>query len=456
MATARRYSAQRRLRLLLALLGACTGAAWGAVAVCLALDPAVVTAVGAHGGASADAVVRAAVLLAAIPVGAFVGAGALDAVSHGWGRRPAILASSLLVALGAVLASVSGSVVRDLAVLVIGVGVGGSGIVVPKLAHELAERGHRRLTPRVRALAPSGAAAAVCLGLASDRSDLASGATVAWMVVVALALCAALVELGLPETPHWYAARNRLGAARDSLRRMNGPSATSEALDREMESVVLDAGMQGEQHPISVEDLRVPSIRQTVLAGFLLEVVQCLPLGLASLALAPVLIAGALADGGTSTGLSAPVALACLAWVLLGALALRRRGDRLMYAWILVGTGLSACGTLLLFLLPEFGSRAGAVIIAVVAVIDVLAQYVCVVPACTGGIDPHVPPWLLRSQRRGSAVVRPLVELVEVVGPLLLALLAPVRTGVAVVLVLQVVTLIAALVALPRAVAALR
>ena len=78
-----------------------------------------------------------------------------------------------------------------------------------------------------------------------------------------------------------------------------------------------------------------------------------------------------------------------------------------------------------------------------------------VVPACTGSIDPMVPPWLLRSQRRAGAAIRPLVQIGSVLGPTAL-LLVSAGAAVAVVLTCQVAAMLLALLALPRALAALR
>ncbi|MDU0349474.1 hypothetical protein RWX45_11645, partial [Actinomyces sp. MRS3W] len=74
-----------------------------------------------------------------------------------------------------------------------------------------------------------------------------------------------------------------------------------------------------------------------------------------------------------------------------------------------------------------------------------------------GGIDPLVPPWLLRSQRRATAVIRPLVQLVALLGPALLLVAVPSRAvALGVVLGCQVLSMLVAVFLLPRALAALR
>ena len=66
-----------------------------------------------------------------------------------------------------------------------------------------------------------------------------------------------------------------------------------------------------------------------------------------------------------------------------------------------------------------------------------------------------VPPFLLRSQSRASAVIRPLVQIVSVLGPTAL-LLVSAEVAIAVVLACQVASMLLALAALPRALAVLR
>ena len=126
------------------------------------------------------------------------------------------------------------------------------------------------------------------------------------------------------------------------------------------------------------------------------------------------------------------------------------------YAWILGGVGASACGVTLLALAGTVHGTGLIVLLAGVMVLLVACQFLAVTPACTGNIDPLVPPWLLRSQRRAAAALRPLVQLVSVLVPALLLARAPVAVAVGVVLSCQVLCLIAAVAALPWVLRALR
>ena len=103
MTTATQSSAQRRLRVHLGLVGTTTGAVWGAVGLSLVDGVAVRTALSA--APTARTALLMAALLAAIPVGSLLGAPVLDLLSHAVGRRPAALASGVLVAVGAATAA---------------------------------------------------------------------------------------------------------------------------------------------------------------------------------------------------------------------------------------------------------------------------------------------------------------------------------------------------------------
>lgn len=468
-----RHSApQRTLRLVLAAATATGGGAWGAVALSLAHHPDALAVLTGH--AEAAQVIFLLVLLAALPVGALAGAMPLDLVSRHAGRRPASLACAALVAVGSLLGLVTDGWGQCGAALVIGLGLGGYAVVTPKLAHELAERGHARLIPRLTAAVPAGAGLALLVGQAGGLAGDGAGLALAWVVPLLGALAAALGQVTLPETPHWYAAHGRLEAAVVALTRMVGPLEAAVGIDW----VMMDAGMHGEQRPVSASDLRVARVRRTVMVGGVLEVLQLLPLGLAGICLSPALIALVGADAAVGPGLDAHLAgglggaggagvlplwsgvLLAVGWLATALVALWRRSERLRMAWVMVGLGAAACATCLLLLVPQATERSaadGQAVVVSVAVLVAVAQYVCVAPACTGGTDPLVPPWLLRSQRRAQAVARPVVQLVTVLGPTaLLASGLPAAGVVAVCLTGQVLGLVALLGLAPRVSAALR
>ncbi|VEG27417.1 MFS transporter [Actinomyces howellii] len=441
-----RTPAQRRLRLLLGGVGGAAGGVWGAVSLVLVQDGSAAAVLA--GRAEPEALALVVALLAAVPVGSLLGAVPLDLLSHAVGRRPAVLVSAVLVILGSLLGGVTHSWGRPVGALIAGLGLGGYAVVAPKLAHELAARGHRRLVPRLSGLLPAGAGTALVLGELTRRWKPEEGPVGAWIVPLILAVAVLLLAIGLPETPHWYAAHGRVEAALASLRRMSGALEAAVGIDW----VLMDAGTLGEQHPLTAADLRIDRVRRTVLVGLVLELAQALPMGLAAICLAPAL----LAQGATEPPLAAVVVLAA-AWGVLGVLSLRRQPGRMLLAWVVAGTGVAACGVVLLFVLDGLDGPGARLLVLVVTTMLVAAQYVGIAPACTGGTDPLVPPWLLRSQRRAEAVLRPLVQLVTVLLPtVLLGSGVSVKATLGAVLALQVVGLLGLLGALGRINAALR
>ncbi|NDR54272.1 MFS transporter [Actinomyces sp. 565] len=457
MTTAKRTPPQRRLRALLLGSELASGAAWGAVGATLAGSSGARAALTAHGSAGADSLAPLLLTLAALPLGSLVGAPALDFVSRAGGRRPAMLTCAVLTVLGCLLAAADRSFLCVTGIGVVGLGVGGYAIVAPKLAHELAEHGHRRLMPRMRAAAPAGAGLAVLAGALGALLSPAQGVACAWTTPQLAAIGSLLLMLTLPETPQWYAAQGRVDAAYAALQRMLGGLEAAVGIDW----VMMDTGTRGEQHPIGRSDLAIKRVRRTVVAGLLLEAVQALPLGLASLCLGPSLLAQAVgAADAAGTGMTTlPVGIAAVlaaAWAAIALLGTRRRGDRYAYAWILAGIGASACGITLLALADTVHGVGLVALLAGVDALLVACQFLAVAPACTGSIDPLVPPWLLRSQRRAVATLRPLVQLVSVTAPALLLALVPAPTAIGVVLGCQVLSLLIAVVTLPWALAAMR
>ena len=455
MATATRTPAQKRLRALLISTTLASGAAWGALGASFAEDASTRATLTAHGLLDAQSLPALLLVLAALPLGSAVGAPALDVVSHTWGRRPAALACSALTAIGCPLAACDGHLLRAAGLGVVGMGLGGYAIVAPKLAHELAEHGHRRLMPRVRATAPAGAGLALACGALGAWLSPGHGVAPAWAVPLVAATVSLLLVLSLPETPHWYAAQGRLEEAYAALRRMVGSLEAAIGIDR----VMMDTGTRGEQHPLGRGDLSIARVRRTVAAGLLLELVQALPLGLAALCLGPPLLARAAdADAGSAqvpVPLGVAAALAA-SWVAVGLAGTRRRGDHLAYAWIIGGVGASACGVTLLALAGTIHGSGLVALLTGVLVVLVACQFLAVTPACTGSIDPLVPPWLLRSQRRAAAMIRPAVQLASVLVPALLLALTPAPVALGAALGCQVLCLVVAVATLPWALRALR
>ena len=109
MTTATRSAMRRRLGAHLACVGAAAGAVWGALGVSLADDGAARAALSQESDGSAGRIALLVALLSAIPLGSLLGAPVLDLVSHVAGRRSAVLAAGVLVALGAAVGVAPGS-----------------------------------------------------------------------------------------------------------------------------------------------------------------------------------------------------------------------------------------------------------------------------------------------------------------------------------------------------------
>lgn len=467
------YPAQRRLRLELAFAGASGGGVWGCIALTLAHDPGTSLVLGGlRGDAAASApaslspaaaLVYVLAALVAVPVGALVGAMPLDLLSHALGRRPAVMVCALLVSTGSLIGAVSAGWGQVVAAVLAGLGVGGYAIVTPKLAHELAQRGHTRLIPRLAALAPAGAGVALLAGEAGGLLAPRETPVCAWLAPMLASLAVFLLAMGLPETPHWYAARGNVEAAHAALQRMTDPLEAAVGIDW----VMMDAGMLGEQRPLSSADLRVDRLRRTIRVGAFLEMVQVLPFGIAAICLAPALLV--LAGGGLGQGaaLAAGTALPAwsaltlaLGWTAVAVVSRWRRPERMLLAWIMAGIGIAVMALVCLAGVLASGARGVGlvqVVLVVVAVLLVAAQYLCVAPACLGGTDPLVPPWLLRSQRRAQAVARPLVQIAAVGLPVaLLAAGVSAAVTLGVCLAVQLVGMLVVLAGMPRLAAALR
>lgn len=142
-------------------------------------------------------------------------------------------------------------------------------------------------------------------------------------------------------------------------------------------------------------------------------------------------------------------------WLLWAGIGYRRRGERLRVAWAGLGAARAALTTTCLALAPSVSGDGQICLVAGVSTLLVAAQYVLAIPACTGGLDPAVPPWPLRSQRRATALIRPLCEVVSVIGPVLAFAVSP-WVALAAVLGAQILGLVLVLLALPHATAILR
>lgn len=152
-------------------------------------------------------------IVAAAKLGAVAGTFLGGALMLHWGRRRALLADSLLFAVGPLVMALSPGTAGLIAGrVIVGAGIGVSAAVVPAYLAELAPARHRGATVEVYELMLTiGALVAVLIdaalsGVAHDWRWMV-GAPLPFAVV--LALCAFF----LPESPRWLVIQNRLDDA---------------------------------------------------------------------------------------------------------------------------------------------------------------------------------------------------------------------------------------------------
>ncbi|AYD90202.1 hypothetical protein D5R93_09665 [Actinomyces lilanjuaniae] len=381
-------------------------------------------------GGLAAAVPVALVLCAATVAGALCG----PLLSRLLGRRMAGAGAGALVVTGAALAAVlpcgagavgAGSAGATAAGLVgpalAGTGAGLLLLVVPQVCHELSLPGHRRLMPQAMALVPAGAALDVVGAVLGARWQQ-EPVRAAWLGVLVLSCVHLGMALSLPESPVWLAGRGRDVRAFEALRRLHGNLEAAVAVDWARH----EAGMAREQQRLTAADLRIPQIRQATVTSVVLVVAQEAPLGAAALVLAPT-VAGHL-GGGTIT-----VVAACVGWSAMSVLALLlgrvETLEQRRFLRVVLGSVVAVVAATVLVTTTSAGgggpsgadlsggALAGTVAACLVALVG--GQYVLVLPACQGAVDPRIPPWLVDTQRRLVAVGQSLARAGAIVAPLM-------------------------------------
>lgn len=165
-----------------------------------------------------------------------------------YGRRPAIILSSILLIVGSLLMGAAhDKIVLLLGRLVVGAAVGLASMVVPMYIAEIAPSGVRGQLVMINMCCITGGqfmASLTAYGFSFMH------ASVGWRYMLGVAAVFALVQfiafMFLPESPRWLVSRGRLDAARHALRRMRPRSVDIEA---ELESIhANDARSKRQQH----------------------------------------------------------------------------------------------------------------------------------------------------------------------------------------------------------------
>jgi sugar porter (SP) family MFS transporter len=199
------------------------------------------------------------VIVAALLLGAVVGAICGGAVADRIGRRPTMLAVALIFVVGAVasgLATSAGSLV--LARVILGVAIGISSVAVPAYIAELSPRMERgRLVTMNQLMVTVGIFASYLVGFllapsASWRQMLLLGAVPGLVMLLGL--------LFVPESPRWLIVHGKPGQARESLLLTRDP----EDAETEIYEITEHAKVESSR---GWSDLLRPRLRPALLLG---------------------------------------------------------------------------------------------------------------------------------------------------------------------------------------------
>src|SRR5580704_5160315 len=208
------------------------------------------------------------VIVSGVLAGAAVGALAGGRLADLFGRRPLLIATALIFAVGAlVCAAASSPGILIFGRIVVGLGIGLSSGTVPVYISEVS-------TPDARGWTVSLFQLAITLGiLLAYVVDYAFASIQGWRWMFGLALVpAAIFGLGmvfLPESPRWLAAHGHVERARAMLARIRGTSDVDIEMREIVEGIERDRDRRG-----SLSDLFAPSVRPALIVGIGLAVFQ--------------------------------------------------------------------------------------------------------------------------------------------------------------------------------------
>eukprot|EP00644_Phytophthora_capsici_P009280 jgi/Phyca11/563757/estExt2_Genewise1.C_PHYCAscaffold_130098 len=279
-----------------------------------------------------ESVVSAAVF------GAIAGAALSSCGNHAFGRRPVILLSSAMFAMGSCLMAAAGTFVELLfGRLIVGIAIGFASMTVPLYIAEVSPPEIRgRLVSLNTALVTGGQFfSGVLDALLADVED-------GWRYMLGLAAIPATVQflgfLLLPESPRYLISKGRLGEAWAALKRIRGTD------DIQMEGSHFEEEiLRAEEEKEDIWDaIRSPAVLRALTLGCFLQALQQL-CGINTVMYygATIIQLAGFTDPTTAIWLSALVSFSNFIFTFVGIYLVDRKGRRLLTLGSLIGILLS-------------------------------------------------------------------------------------------------------------------
>jgi sugar porter (SP) family MFS transporter len=208
------------------------------------------------------------VVVAAVPIGAVLGAALAGRFSNQWGRRSVILASALVFVVGAIASALAQDVITlTIARVVLGVAIGLASATAPVYISEVAPPEVRgRLVTFFQLAVTVGIVVAYLVSLAFDPVE-------GWRWMLGLgavpALALGLGMLSAPPSPRWLVMRGRSDEAREVLAEIR----TGGEQEVEDELTEIDDGLRTEGAG-GWRDLGDPVVRAALVVGVGLAILQ--------------------------------------------------------------------------------------------------------------------------------------------------------------------------------------
>jgi len=206
-------------------------------------------------------------VVAAVPIGAVLGAAVAGPLSDQRGRRAMIILSSIVFALGAVAsAAAPGTAVLVIARVVIGVAIGVASAAAPVYISEVAPPEKRgQLVSFFQLAVTVGIVVAYLVGLAFNASG-------GWRWMLGLGAVPALIlgigMIQMPQSPRWLVMAGKDYVARATLARIREDDPV--AIDRELEEIKESLDVE----PGGWRDLLHPVVKAALVVGVGLAVLQ--------------------------------------------------------------------------------------------------------------------------------------------------------------------------------------